>query len=121
MSSGLPTVVDPVKSSFVGRWRIVEMEQWDQEFVDLVSPGHITFTRDGRGELHFGAVEVTLDWRVGAAGNRVDFAFEGFDEGDEVSGSGWAELYGEKLTGRLAFHLGDESGFVAEKAGKARR
>jgi hypothetical protein len=51
----------------------------------------------------------------------VDFAFEGFDEGDEVSGNGWAELSGGKLTGRIAFHLGDESGFVAEKAGKARR
>jgi hypothetical protein len=50
----------------------------------------------------------------------MDFAFEGFDEGDEISGSGWAELNGRKLTGRIAFDLGDESGFVAEKAGKAR-
>ena len=121
MSSGLPTAVDRMKASFAGRWRIVEMEQWDQEFVDLVSPGHITFTGDGRGELHFGAVDVSLDWRVDATGNRADFAFEGFDEGDEVSGSGLAELSGEKLTGRIAFDLGDESGFVAEKAGKARR
>jgi hypothetical protein len=121
MSSGLPIVVDRMKSSFAGRWRIVEMEQWDQEFVDLVSPGHITFTLEGRGELHFGAVDVSLDWRVDATGNRVDFAFEGFDEGDEVSGTGWAELNGGKLTGRIAFHSGDESGFVAQKAGKARR
>jgi hypothetical protein len=109
-----------MKASFDGRWRIVEMEQWDQAFVDLVSPGHITFARDRRGELHFGAVDVSLDWRVDATGNRVDFAFEGFDEGDEVCGNGWAELDGEKLTGRIAFQSGDESGFVAEKAGKAR-
>jgi hypothetical protein len=110
-----------MKASFAGRWRIVEMEQWDQEFVDLVSPGHITFTRDGCGELHFGAVDVSLDWRMDATGNRVDFSSEGFDEGDEVSGSGWAGLNSGKLTGSIAFHLGDESGFVAEKAGKARR
>jgi len=121
MSSGLPIVVDHMKASFAGRWRIVEMEQWDREFVDLVSPGHITFNRDGRSELHFGAVDVSLDWRVDAAGNRVDFVFEGFDEGDEVSGTGWAEVNGGKLTGRIAFHSGDESGFVAEKAGKAPR
>ena len=108
-----------MKTSLVGRWRIVEMEQWDQEFVDLVLPGHITFTRDGRGELHFGAVDVSLDWREDATGNRVDFSFEGFDEGDEVSGMGWAERNDGKLTGRIAFHLGDESGFVAQKAGKA--
>jgi len=108
-----------MKSSFVGRWRIVEMAQWDQEFVDLVSPGHITFTRNGRGELHFGAVDVSLDWRVDVTGNRVDFSFEGFDEGDEVSGRGWAEITGGKLAGMIAFHLGDESGFMARKAGKA--
>jgi hypothetical protein len=119
MWSGLPIVVERVKALFAGRWRIVEMEQWDQEFVDLVSPGHIVFTRNGRGELHFGAADVTLDWQVDATGNRVDFAFEGFDEGDEVSGKGWAELNGRKLTGRIAFHSGDESGFVARKAGKA--
>jgi len=110
-----------MKSLFAGRWRIVEMEQWDQEFVDLVSPGHITFARDGSGELHFGAVDVSLDWGADATGNRVDFSFEGFDEGDEVSGMGWAERNDGKLTGRIAFHLGDESGFVAQKAGKARR
>ena len=110
-----------MKAPFAGRWRIVEMEQWAQEFVDLVSPGHITFNGDGCGELHFVAVDVNLDWRVGATANWVDFAFEGFDDGDEVSGSGWAELTGTKLTGRIAFHLGDESGFVAQKAGKARR
>ena len=121
MWSGLRTVVDRMKALVTGRWRIVEMEQWDQEFVDLESPGHITFTRDGRGELHFGAVDVSLDWRVDATGNRVDFSFEGFDEGDEVSGRGWAELNVDKLTGRIAFHSGDESGFVAQKAGKAQR
>jgi hypothetical protein len=110
-----------MKSSFVGHWRIMEMEQWDQEFIDLVSPGHITFTGNGRGELHFGAVDVTLDWRADATGKRVDFSFEGSDEGDEVSGEGWAEITAGKLTGRIAFQLGDESGFVAQKAGKARR
>ena len=117
----MPTDVEHMKTPFIGSWRIVEMEQWDQDFVDLVSPGHITFTRGGRGELHFGAVDATLDWRADATANRVDFSFEGFDEGDEVSGRGWADLSGENLTGRIAFHLGDESGFVAEKAGKARR
>ena len=110
-----------MKASFAGRWRIAEMEQWDQKFVDLVSPGHITFTRDGGGELHFGAVDVSLDWRADARGNRVNFAFEGFDEGDDVSGTGLGELNGGKLTGRITFHSGDESGFVAQKAGKARR
>ena len=107
-----------MKGSFVGRWRIVEMELWDQDFVDLESPGHLTFARNGRGDLHFGAVNVALDWRLDTKGGRVEFTFEGFDEGDEVSGRGWAELKDGKLTGRITFHLGDESGFVARKAEK---
>ncbi len=102
-----------MKSTFIGRWRIVQMEQWDQDFVDLVAPGHLTLSAGGRGELCFGAIDANLDWRVDAAANRVDFSFEGFDEGDEISGRGWAELNGATLTGRIFFHLGDESGFVA--------
>jgi len=110
-----------MKASLVGRWRILEMEQWDREFLDLVSPAQITFNRDGRGELHFGAVDVSLGWRTEAIGSRVEFLFEGFDEGDEVSGRGWAELGVGKLTGRIAFHLGEESGFVARKPAKGTR
>jgi hypothetical protein len=87
----------------------------------LVAPARITFARGGRGELHFVAVDLTLDWRAAVAGNRVDFTFEGFDEGDEVSGRGWAEIIGGKLTGRIAFHEGEESGFVARTAGRVRR
>lgn len=96
------------------------MEQWDQDFVDLVAPGHITFASGGGGQLCFGAVEANLDWRPDPTGKRVDFSFEGFDEGDEVSGRGWAESSGGRLTGRIVFHLGDDSGFVAEKSGKKR-
>jgi hypothetical protein len=61
---------------------------------------------------------MTLEWRADATGKRVDFSFEGFDEGDEVSGRGWAELNSGRLTGRIAFRHGDESGFVARKATK---
>jgi len=104
------------KSGKKGRLATCRCATWS---LDLVSPAQIIFSRDGRGELHFGAVDVSLDWRVDATGSRVDFSFEGFDEGDEVSGRGWAELGGGKLTGRIAFHLGEESGFVARKAGKA--
>ncbi len=33
------------------------MDQWDQDFVDSVAPGHITFGSGGRGRLCLGAVE----------------------------------------------------------------
>ena len=40
----------------IGRWRITEMDNWDQEAVDLVEPGFIEFDEDGLGELGFIAV-----------------------------------------------------------------
>ncbi len=29
--------------AFAGRWRIREMETWDQDFLDLVEEAHIAF------------------------------------------------------------------------------
>ena len=94
------------------------MEQWDRDYIDMVSPGYIALRKGGTGQLHFGCVEAELDWRGAADTERLVFTFTGFDEGDEVTGRGWAEVQGTRLTGRIAFHQGDESGFVADKATK---
>ena len=39
--------------AFVGRWRIVEMDVWDKDFLDLVETAHLTFkgAADG-GKTH---------------------------------------------------------------------
>jgi hypothetical protein len=66
-----------MKTSLVGRWRIVAMEQWDQDYVDMDSPGRITFSKGGMGQLHFGCVEAELDWRFEADAERVEFTFSG--------------------------------------------
>lgn len=89
------------------------MEQWDQEFIDLVEPGFISFTNGGQGVMRFGAVSLHLDWVSGDDG-KAEFSFEGFDEMDEVSGRGWAKIVTGRLTGLVRFYQGDESGFTAE-------
>jgi hypothetical protein len=44
----------------------------------------------------------------------VEFTWEGSDEGDQVTGRGWAILAEDgTLNGRIFFHLGDDSGFHA--------
>jgi len=110
--------VKKISNAYLGRWRILEMEAWDKDFIDLVGEGHITFEKKNQGELHFGAVECDLDCRIENLGDqeRIEFSFVGSDEGDEVSGRGWAVVEGDRLRGRIYFHHGDESGFVAEKA-----
>lgn len=71
--------------------------------------------------MRFGAVKADLDWRVEDTKSRqkLEFTFEGFDEGDPVSGRGWATISGPEMTGRICFHDGDESGFKAKRKKEA--
>jgi hypothetical protein len=104
-----------MKEEVIGKWKIVEMEQWDQDYVDMEEPGHITLKKGGSGSFHFGCVEASLDCSYQASIDRVDFTFDGCDEGDQVTGRGWAKIERKQLVGQIVFHLGDESGFRARK------
>ena len=102
---------------YCGKWRIEEMEQWDNDYIDLVVPGNLTLKEDETGSIQFGVVDADLDCRSKLIDDliRIDFSFEGEEEGDPVCGRGWATVKGEKMTGRIFFHFGEESNFVASK------
>ena len=119
----MPTRVTKPTNPFLGRWRIVEMEQWDRDFIDLEGPGFITFSKGGNGEFHFGAVHGQLDCRVEnfADGQHIEFSWEGNDEMDPVIGRGWAVLKNGELHGRLYFHHGDDSSFRAVGRSRSNR
>ncbi len=74
--------------------------------------------RDGSGEMSFIALEAGLDYRVGQRDGQpaIEFSFDGSDEGDCISGRGWAVLESDALHGRVFIHHGDESSFVARRA-----
>ncbi len=104
------------RDSFVGSWRIVEMEVWQREDIDEEGPARIQFNRDGTGELRFLVVQGGMDCRFETRDAKpfVEFSWSGFSEMDETCGRGWAELdAGSTLRGRLFFHLGDDSAFIA--------
>src|SRR4051812_7716488 len=97
----------------------MEMELWDAAAVDLVEPAFIEFDEGSRGRFRFVAVEGWMDCREvprnGRAG--VEFSWAGVDEGDEVSGRGWAALTeAGEVEGRVFFHDGDDSWFRAVRA-----
>lgn len=93
------------------------MDVWDQEFVDLVVPGHFTIGTSGNGGFEFGAVFGQMDCHVEKQGNRERLAFtwEGNDECDPANGRGWITVKGDQMKGHIYFHLGDDSGFAARK------
>lgn len=40
----------------VGRWRIVEADLWECDYLDLCGPAAIVIDADGRGEIAFGVM-----------------------------------------------------------------
>lgn len=97
----------------VGRWRLVEMDLWDLDAMELIGPACIDLTSDGMGHVRFIAVEGTLDWRDAERDSRpgMEFTWNGSDDGDPARGRGWAVLESDgALRGHIYFHLGDDSG-----------
>ncbi|MCJ9749070.1 hypothetical protein [Neorhizobium sp. SHOUNA12A] len=63
---------------------------------------------NGHGEIAFGAMQAVLD--LGYSQSMVSFTWSGFDEMDQVSGDGHAELLDDgSIEIAFAYHNGDEA------------
>jgi hypothetical protein len=102
------------KCQLIGRWRITESDLWDRKYLDLVAPAYIEFGRDSRGEFAFGVVQAGMS--LGYSRTIVHFRWHGSDEGDEISGSGSAELQDDgRLEIELSWDDGDDATFIAHR------
>ncbi len=106
------------ESPFVGRWHIESMTMWDKNFINAEVRGFFEFDARGRGEFQFGYVHGWMDCRLTTRDGApaVAWTWEGNDEMDPAQGRGWAVLEDDELHGRIFFHQGDDSGFVAKRA-----
>ena len=102
---------------FIGKWPIVEMEAWDQEYINMEVPGHFTFNTDGTGHFQFGLVRGETDCRVETEGakERLEFSWEGREETDAWLGG----LPQDEVTALLKLLLAGK-GQQAERALKNR-
>ncbi len=105
------------KSPFAGRWRIVSMSAWAQDFIDEEEEGYFEFNEKGGGEFHFGYVHGSMDCKPTTRDGEpaVEWTWDGNDEMDPAQGRGWAVVKGDELHGMIFFHGGDDSEFVAKK------
>jgi hypothetical protein len=100
--------VKKLGSPIIGRWRIVEADLWDRDYLNLCGPATIVVGADGRGKIAYGAMQAGLDIDYGA--DEIKFTWCGFDEMDEVQGSGSAELQDDgSISIEIAYYLGDEA------------
>ena len=104
----------PMNCKLVGRWRIGEADIWNRQYLDLCGPATIIVQANGRGEIAFGALQAGLD--IEYSRDSVGFTWEGFDEMDEVSGDGSAELLDDgSIEIEFAYHNGDEAVLKAKR------
>ena len=102
----------------VGRWRIIQADLWERDFLDLVGPAMLTIRADGHGEIAFGAMQAGLN--IAYAPAMVHFDWAGFDEMDEVTGTGSAELLEDgSLEIEFEYHHGDEAILKAVRGGSS--
>ncbi|MER9600519.1 hypothetical protein, partial [Mesorhizobium sp. M0244] len=107
-------MIAPAGCQLIGRWRIIEADLWDRGYLDLGGPATITIGADNHGEIAFGALQAGLD--LGYSPSMVFFTWAGFDEMDEVTGDGSAELLDDgSIDITFAYHNGDEAILKAKR------
>ena len=85
--------------SILGKWRIVEMPDYTDDYPNMMGPAYILF-EPTRGGGH----------------DAVEFNWDGNDEMAEACGDGWAALQPDgSLIGEIHFLGGDEISFTARR------
>jgi len=104
--------------NFSGNWHIYEMGNWDEDYFNMEVQAYIEIDEKGAGDFQFGLVTGQIDGEVvkDKSGEKLEFTWEGGDENDEASGSGWLRLQDKNtLEGKIKFHGGDSSSFLAKR------
>ena len=99
-------------NKFKGKWRIVEMDGWDQKAIDLVEPGYLQFDSQSTGSLHFICIYADISYAL-SGNKKAIFSFQGDEESNNINGRGWATIKNNELHGHIYINHGDESGFIA--------
>jgi hypothetical protein len=107
-----------LSNNILGKWRITNMSGWDADYYDMDVPAYIEISKGGGGHFQFGLVRGEIYGKVikYPDGNRFRFTWEGYDENDPLSGSGWIKTEdNSKAIGEFHIHRGDDSDFQAKR------
>lgn len=97
------------------------METWDKDYFNMEVQAFIKIEKSKRGEFQFGLVSGAIDGRIvnHPDETRFEFTWDGNDECDDASGSGWLRMRSaskDEIEGEIKIHDGDSSGFKARRA-----
>ena len=115
----MPATDRKTATAFSGTWRITSAELWDTDALDTMQPAFIKFDDESIGSFGMIVISAGIDCRFGSRDGKplVEFTFDGDDDGHPCTGRAWGVIENDgKIRGRMFIHLGDDSGFVAERA-----
>ena len=103
------------KNLLVGTWKLVEVDDWDEDEIDKFEPAMFEIRKGGDGSFNFLALNAVMDWDTDEPGDygRIEFSWMGHDDGTEVFGRGWAAADGAELLGEIMIFKGDRHRFRA--------
>lgn len=105
-----------IPSEYRGWWRIVETSQWENDFLDDLGPALLSITGNG-DRLRMHCLLAYVNCKATKAG--VSFTWAGAWEFDQMSGTGSVRLGKDgRLKGKIKIRDGDDSTFIAERAGE---
>lgn len=110
-----PNLIKP----FVGEYKITEMPNFDDKYLNMEGDPTIIICEDGSGEFHFGVVTGHFQGKIKDKNGDMVFAFKwtGNDECDDAAGTGWLLIDNENegAEGEICFEDADEYYFYAYK------
>ncbi len=54
-------MITPAVYELIGRWRIVDANMLDRDYLDLIEPAHLTSNKNARGTSAFGTVKAAIE------------------------------------------------------------
>ncbi len=113
-AAGGVAMTEKIDCLLIGKWRTVEADIWDRDYLDLVEPAYIAFKDSGRGEFSFGCINGGFEFEYSR--RIVFFKWLGFDEMDDVGGDGSADLEDDgSIEIEIRFDSGDEAILKAQR------
>ena len=107
-----------INRNLIGTWHIYEMEEYDEDCFNMEGQAYIKLDAKNSGNFKFATINGCIDGKMihYLEGEQFEFNWEGAEEGQDISGSGWVKLKSKNIIkGEFRFFFGEDTTFLARK------
>jgi len=104
----------PATCELIGRWRIIEADLWDRDYLDLVEPAHLQIGNEGWAEFALGCCQRHCRTQIWSRHRLLPL--ERVRQGRRNLGDGATELQDDgSIKIELSFDNGDDAVLTARR------